>query len=426
MPQASRVKEPAEHADHLNPLDPRDRRRVQLRLGYANIRDVHSDKWEHRILLLTRSQCAISWAQGNTTGWATLARSSTTFEPTIRNGFEPTYRILLRRPKSATGEVMTPQNDDYTREMSTLAHAFEKGQRALGTGFFHPLDEERLDQFFKKFTASRVTGCTLSTLERSWVIAQSMAVEQYTRAAARVVINKRTMQTGEPLVVLDVSGELTITDPPVEAPVEPPIEETPVEETPIEETPVEETPVEAPVEESEGTAEEKKEAEAIIETLFGGLQDMVKNLKPGDMANVGKDALAALKNSGRRQDVITETSPMEGGETVTVNPAPPTGGFEAVLDMFKRAEELKVARAAEETVVEVKTDPVIEALIETPVETPEVVETEPQAAPAVVEETPAVEETPTLVVMEGATLEAPPVEVKSDATFHRGKKGRRQ
>ena len=147
---------------------------------------------------------------------------------------------------------------------------------------------------------------------------------------------------------------------------------------------------------------------------------MVKNLKPGDMANVGKDALAALKNSGRRQDVITETSPMEGGETVTVNPAPPTGGFEAVLDMFKRAEELKVARAAEETVVEVKTDPVIEALIETPVETPEVVETEPQAAPAVVEETP------TLVVMEGATLEAPPVEVKSDATFHRGKKGRRQ
>ena len=293
---------------------------------------------------------------------------------------------------------MTPQNDDYTREMSTLAHAFEKGQRALGTGFFHPLDEERLDQFFKKFTASRVTGCTLSTLERSWVIAQSMAVEQYTRAAARVVINKRTMQTGEPLVVLDVSGELTITDPPVEAPVE----------------------------ESEGTAEEKKEAEAIIETLFGGLQDMVKNLKPGDMANVGKDALAALKNSGRRQDVITETSPMEGGETVTVNPAPPTGGFEAVLDMFKRAEELKVARAAEETVVEVKTDPVIEALIETPVETPEVVETEPQAAPAVVEETPAVEETPTLVVMEGATLEAPPVEVKSDATFHRGKKGRRQ
>ena len=160
---------------------------------------------------------------------------------------------------------MTPQNDDYTREMSTLAHAFEKGQRALGTGFFHPLDEERLDQFFKKFTASRVTGCTLSTLERSWVIAQSMAVEQYTRAAARVVINKRTMQTGEPLVVLDVSGELTITDPPVEAPVEPPIEETPVEETPVEET-----PVEAPVEESEGTAEEKKEAEGKVVVTENG------------------------------------------------------------------------------------------------------------------------------------------------------------
>lgn len=102
MAKPQRTTEAAEFPEQLNPLDPRDCKRVQQRLGRMNIRDALPDTWEHRVMLLSQSQRAIVWAKETMVGqWAVLARSTTTFEPLGTAVFEPTYRILLRRPKIA-------------------------------------------------------------------------------------------------------------------------------------------------------------------------------------------------------------------------------------------------------------------------------------------------------------------------------------
>lgn len=95
-----KILETALPCERLDPSSPRDRKAVQSRLGFLNIRDFQATKWEHQSLLGNARMC--SPAGDN---WKALARSTITYEPRILEEFDPCYRILFRRPAVATADL---------------------------------------------------------------------------------------------------------------------------------------------------------------------------------------------------------------------------------------------------------------------------------------------------------------------------------
>ena len=297
---------------------------------------------------------------------------------------------------------------DYDREMAVLEHAIEKCNTALGTGFFHPMEEQQVIDFAAKFRASRTTGCTLSPLERSWLGSKAMGFENYSRAASQILINKRIAVTGEIHIVADTVAE-------EETPTSPPADE------PSATTPADEEAVE--------TEEDVAAAAELTNTIFSGLKDALAGMKPAQVKDLGKKALTSMLTqgmSGRREDVVTETSPMDGGETFgrTITEEEREAGRKGFAALFGGD-----APATDEPVVEspVVESPTVETpVVEAPVAEITTVETPVVEAPVAVVEAPvAVVETPTLVVTEGAVAPAAAAPATPDVVMS-GKKKRKE
>lgn len=101
MRKPKTVNEQLEQPERLDPSNPRDAKRVQQRLGFTNIRDVNTEKWEHRFLVVSKEFSTPVRIDKQVPGtWDVLAHDSTVIESAEQESLKTFHRVLLRRPRS--------------------------------------------------------------------------------------------------------------------------------------------------------------------------------------------------------------------------------------------------------------------------------------------------------------------------------------